>query len=56
VGRDNNVEFFLFAQPQNLTNTIQTNNSNSEFCILPTISKGAQEILDFSCNCGLIFE
>ena len=34
-----------FAQGQNLTNIIQTNNSASQIYIPPTISKGAQEIL-----------
>lgn len=36
---------FSFAQAQNLTNTFQTNASNSEAYIPPTISKRAQEIL-----------
>jgi epsilon-lactone hydrolase len=34
-----------FAQAQNLTNTIQTNNSSSQIYIPTTISKAAQEIL-----------
>ena len=36
---------FSIAQAQNLTNTFQTNASNSEAYIPPTISKRAQEIL-----------
>ena len=36
---------FAFTYAQNLTNGIQTNTSDSQFYIPPTISKEAQEIL-----------
>ena len=36
---------FNFVQAQNLTNTIQTNNSAFQIYIPPTISKESQEIL-----------
>jgi hypothetical protein len=36
---------FAFVEAQNLTNTSQTNNSESRIYIPPTISKEAQEIL-----------
>jgi epsilon-lactone hydrolase len=39
------LQSFPFAYAQNLTKSVQTNMSNSQYYIPPTTSKGAQEIL-----------